>query len=103
MHNKQLIKTNKQKFKPFIIGSVLIAHHQHVKKLGTWGTQVELIATLEKYSPIVVDKRILASHTLNFSTSAIYFDPVVSSSISLCEASESTIPRREYQSGEIKN
>ena len=48
MHNKQLIKNNKQKFKPFIIGSVLIAHHQHVKKLGTWGTQVELIATLEK-------------------------------------------------------
>ena len=32
-----------------------------------------------------------------------YFDPVVSSSISLCEASEKTIPRREYQNGEIKD
>ena len=30
MHNKQLIKNNKQ-FKSFIIGSILIARHQHVK------------------------------------------------------------------------
>ena len=30
MQTEQLIK-NKQQFKPFIIGSILIARHQHVK------------------------------------------------------------------------
>ena len=40
---------------------------------------------------------------LNECLDECYFDPVVSSSVSLCEASEPTIPRRKYQSGEIKD
>ena len=85
MHNKQLIKNNKQQFKPFIIGSVLIARHQHVK-IRYMGSHFNPFSSAylsvyvagkttnyytycwRKYSPIVVDKWILGSHTLNFST-----------------------------------
>ena len=129
MHNKlrtditQLIKDNKQQFKPFIIGPVPIDRHViNMSKLGTWGTQVELIAasTLfqvpiyvaskntnsysycwRKYSPIVVDKlvpmNIGKSHIELIHSNDYHFDPV----LSVLGASEPTIPRREYHGGVI--
>jgi len=39
----KLVKENKQKFNPFIVGPVPIDTHINMSKLGTWGTQVELI------------------------------------------------------------
>ena len=51
MHSKirtdiaEFMKSNKHKFKPHIIGSQSIdTHISNMSKLGTWGTQVELIA-----------------------------------------------------------
>ena len=129
MHHKlriditQMIKDNKQQFKPFIIGPVPIDRHIiNMSKLGTWGTQVELIAasTLfrvpiyvagkttnsqtycwRKYSPIAVENvvpmGIGKSHIELIHLNECHFDPV----ILLCGASEPAIPLREYQGGEI--
>ena len=129
MHSKirtditQLEKDNKHKFKPFIIGPVPIdTHINNMYKLGTWGTQVELVAasTLfqvpiyvasknknslsyhwRKYSPISVDNLVPIntgkSHIELIHLNESHFDPVLSS----CGVSEPTILHKEYQGGVI--
>ena len=62
MHNKihmdisETVKNNKDKFKPFITGPQSIdTHVSNMSKLGTWGTQVEIIAASTLYNiPIYV-------------------------------------------------
>lgn len=129
MHSKirtditNMIKNNKHKFKPFITGPQSIdTHVSNMSKLGTWGTQVELIAasTLynipiyvaskstnrlsyhwRRYRPIAVDNLLITetskTHIEMIHLDDCHFDPVISSTST--ELSEPIITRHEYQGG----
>ena len=55
----QMINDNKHNFKPFLIQELSIETHvRNMRKLGTWGTQVEIIAAATLYQvPIYVASR----------------------------------------------
>ena len=63
MHNKQLIKNSKQQFKPFIIGSILIARHQHVK-IRYMGNTIKAYSHFKPFSSSVY----AAGKTTNYYT-----------------------------------
>ena len=61
MHTKareeivHFIKENKHKFQPYLMQGIIDAHITNMFKLGTWGTQVEIIAAATLYQiPIYV-------------------------------------------------
>ena len=131
MHTKvridisEIIRNNKQKFKPFITGSQSIdARVSNMSKSGIWGTQVELIAAAtlynipvyvasrstdglsyhwRKYTPIAVDNVVIIetdkTHIELVHLNNCHFDPVVSTS---GRVSEPIIPHKIYQGGFVE-